>query len=115
MDFYTDYNKVHLEYLEFQRILADFDLGIEILIADLVELVEIELKNLALNYGHLSYAPWATEFDQKTRGMKDISVDLAPVWICCSLYDQPDYFPKDVGLWVKSNEIQGWSFNFKAT
>ena len=57
MDFYTDYNKVHLEYLEFQRILADFDLEIEILIADLVELVEIELKNLALNYGHLSYAP----------------------------------------------------------
>ena len=103
MGFYTDYNKVHLEYLEFQRILADFDLEIEILIADLVELVEIELKNLALNYGHLSYAPWAIEFDQKIKDMRDISADLAPVWkICCSLYDRLGYyFPKDVGLWFK--------------
>ena len=92
MGFYTDYNKVHLEYLEFQKIWADFDLEIEILIADLVELVEIELKNLVLNYGHLSYDPWATEFDQKIRDKKDISADLALVWkIYCSLYDQLGY------------------------
>ena len=43
---------------------------------DQVEWVEPEPKNLAKNCEHLSYDPWATVFDQKTRGTRDIWVGL---------------------------------------